>query len=305
MNKLAQVQALENGKGIQYLLDSAYTIFSYPIVMHDTRYRLKAYTDVHSDDHLWNELIFTGTFSMQTQEFFANEWFTEDVANANKTVVLKSDKLKYDRISGYIFNRDNIKVAVVVMVGDGKPFDPDDMEAFEEFSNTISREIHDDEYFTIYGREYHEEIIIKLLDNFINNPIIYTPHVQILLDDFEDYLYVAVVQEEQNDYNKNKLIDFKNLLEKKYRSFKYAIYSDRIVMIMSAKHKDFFEEHLFFTDDNPFKRNNMLVGISDSFENPYELRTYYDQAVVALKNGIEKNTDQFVFLYSKYVGVPS
>jgi len=273
--------------------------------MFDTRYHLKAYTDVHSDDHIWNELIFTGTFSIQTQEFFAKELFTEDVANANKIAILKSDKLKYDRISGYIFNRDNIKVANVVIVGDGKPFDPDDMEAFEEFTNKITREIHDDEYFTSYGKEYHEDIIIKLLDNFITNPIIYTPHVQILLDGFDDYLYVAVVQEVQDDYRKIKLIDLKNLLENKYRSFKYAVYFDHIVMIMSAKHKDFFEEHFFDTDDNPFKRNNILVGISDSFENPYELRAYYDQAVVALKNGIEKNRDQFVFLYSKYVGVPS
>jgi hypothetical protein len=298
MSKLAQIRALKNGKGIQYLLDAAYKIFHNPIVIHDTNYALKAYTDVSSDDPLWNELISTGIISMETQEFYAQEWFTEDVANANKLVILKSGELKYDRISAYIFNRDNIKVAVVTMVGADRPFAAEDTAAFEKLADKITREIRDDEYFITYGKAYHEAIIIKLLDRVINNPIIYTPHVQIFLDGFDDYLCVAVVKIMQNAGRQNRLIYLKNLLENEYPSFKYAIYSDYIVMIISSKYKDFYEEQCFDKDNNPFKRHGMAVGISGSFENPYELREHYDQAVAALKNGIEKNNGQFIFLHS-------
>jgi hypothetical protein len=297
MSKLAQIKDLEHGKGIQYLLDAAYKIFHNPIVIHDTNYNLKAYTDVVSDDPLWNELISTGTFSMKTQEFFAREWFTEDVANADKLVILKSSELKYDRISGYIFNRDNIKVAVITMVWVYNPFETEDVAAFEELADIISNEIHEDEYFTAYGRAYHEALIIKLIDHVIDNPIIYTPHVQIFLDGFDDYLHVAVVEIINKEYHQYILSYFKNLLESKYKSFKYAIYSDRIVMIISSKNKYFYEEQFFDHDDNPFKQNNMFVGISNSFENPYELREYYDQAVAALKDGMKKNSGQLVFLY--------
>jgi hypothetical protein len=292
MSKSAQIKALKNGKGIQYLLDAAYKIFHNPIVIHDTNYDLKAYTDVRCDDPLWNELISTGKFGMKTQEFFAKEWFTEDVANATKVVALKSDELKYDRISGYIFNKDNIKVAVITLVWSDNPFVEEDTAAFEELADKITSEVHDDEYFTAYGRAYHESLIIKLLDRIIDNPIIYTPHVQILFDGFEDYLYVAVVKTPQNDRHRNRLTYFKNLLGSKYRSFKYAIYSNYIIMIMSSRYKDFYEEQFFDRDDNPFKRNELFVGISSSFENPYELRKYYDEAVAALKNGIEKNNSQ-------------
>ena len=298
MSKLEQIKALENGKGIQYLLDAAYKIFQNPIAMFDTNYDLKVYADVASDDPLWNELISTGTFSMKTQEFFAQECFTEDVANANKLVILKSSKLKHDRILGYIFNRDNIKVGMIVMVGLDTLLDAEDKAAFEELADKITSEIHDDDYFTAYGRAYHEGIIIKLLDRVIKDPLIYNPHVQIFLEGFEDYFYVAVVDIIQNNSHQNSLAYFKNLLESKYRSFKYAIYSDYIVMVMSSKHRDFYEEHFFDKDNNPFKQNNLFVGISDSFENPYELREYYDKAVTVLKNGIEKNNDRRVFLYN-------
>jgi hypothetical protein len=299
MNKFAQIKALKNGKGIQYLLDAAYKIFHNPIVIHDTNYQLMTYTGAMSlDDPIWSELISTGTISTKTQEFYAKERFTENVANANKFVILKSGELKYDRISGYIFNKDNIKVAVITMVWVDSPFATKDAAAFEELADKITREIHDNEYFIAYGKAYHEALIIKLLDQVINNPIIFTPQVQIFLDGFEDYLYVAVVAIMQNDNHQNRLIYLKNLLENEYRSFKYAIYSDYIVMIMSSKYKDFYEEQFFDQDNNLFKQHGMVAGISDSFENPYELRKYYNEAVVALKNGIDQNNGQRFFIYN-------
>jgi len=283
------------------LLDAAHEIFRNPIAMFDTNYNLKMYADVVSDDPLWTELISTGTFSMKTQEFFAKECFTEDVANANKLVYLKSTRLKYDRLLGIIFNRDRIKVANVVMVCLDTIHDEEDTEAFEELADKISDEIHNDDYYTAYGRAYHETIIIKLLDRVIGDPLIYTPHVQILLDGFDDYLYVAVVDITQNDKiidssHQDRLTHFKNLIQEKFQSFKCAIYSDFIVMIMSSEYKGSYEEQFLGSDNNLFANNNLFVGISNSFENPYELREHYDKAVVALKNGIKKNDGRQIFL---------
>ena len=302
MDKLSQIKILEKGRGIQYLLDAAYKIFQNPIAMFDTNYNIKAYTDVSSDDPLWNELVSSGTFSMQTQEFFAKECFTEDVANADKLVILKSTKLKYDRILGNVFNRDNIKVANIVLVGHNAPFGEEETTAFEGLADKITNEIQDDEYFTAYGRAYHERIIVNLLNGIIRDPVIYNPHVQILCEGFNDYLFAAVVDITQNnlgtkDSHQNNLLHFKNLLESNYKYFKYAIYSDYIVIIVSSKLKEFYEEQFFEKDNNLFTRNNLFVGISGSFENPYQLLEHYDQAVAALKNGNGKNSGLHIFKY--------
>jgi len=232
---------------------------------------------------------------MKTQEFFAKECFTEDVANADKLVMLKSSKLKYDRVLGHIFNSDHIKVANLIMVGCAAPFETEDLEVFEKLADKITLEIKNDRYFTAYGRAYHEAIINKLLDGVITDPLIYTPHVQILYDGLDDYLYVAVVDVTQNDVYQNRLTYFKDLLESTYRSFKYAIYSNYIVMIMSSKHKVFHEEQFFDACNNPFIQNNLLVGISSNFESLYELREHYETAVATLKKGMECSNIQRVF----------
>jgi hypothetical protein len=88
-----------------------------------------------------------------------------------------------------------------------------------------------------------------------------------------------------------------DLLVKKYPSFKFAISSDYIIMIMSSE-SNVFPYHLFFSaHDNPFKHDDIFVGISSSFENLYELHKYYDEAVTALNDGMKCNSDQRIFLY--------
>ncbi|MCL2156350.1 MAG: hypothetical protein FWH53_11860 [Leptospirales bacterium] len=299
---LEQVKALENGEGIQYLLDAACKIFTNPIYMIDSYYNLIAYSDVTVDDPIWNELITTGTFSLQALEVMVKENVLEDLTNSDKIILLKRDRWKGDRMSGHIFNKENIWVGQITMYEYNTPFDRETKTAYEALTDKISCEICDYDYFTTLAMTNHENRINELLDKAVNNPLIYNPQAQILYSGFEDYLYVAVVSIPRNNIidnvHRSRLSYFKSLLKTKYKSFKYAVHSEYIVMLMSSKYNDFYDEQFFNKDNNLFKQNNMFVGISNSFENIYELREYYDQAVVALKNGIEKNNDRRVFLYN-------
>ena len=297
MSKLELIKNLETGKGVQYLLDTAYETFCNPIVMFDTNYALKAYTDVVTDDPLWNTLISTGTFSMTDQEFFSGERFTEDVANADKLVVMKSEKLKYDRILGNIFNKEHIKVANIVMVECTAPFTADIQAAFEALADKISSEIHNDDYYTAYGRTYHDSIINMILNHEITDTILYTSHIQILYDGFEDYLYLAVVDVMRNNTDHGRLAAIRDLLISKFPSFKFAVYSGYLLIIMSSKYYRFPMEEILGEHDNLFARNDMFAGVSGSFENLYELRKYYDETLAALKDGIAANDKQRIFLF--------
>ena len=303
MSKVKQVKAIENGKGIQYLIDAAKTIFHNPISVTDTNYRLIAFTDDSIDDPIWTEMTSTGTFSMKTQKFFAKESFTENIANADKCTILKSDELKYDRMASHIFNRENVKIGLASMYECYTSFDEEIQVAFELFADKISGEIRNDEYFTAFGRIFHEDMINKLLDGVISDPLLYTPHIQVLYDGFEDYIYVAVVDVSRSGDGQNNLEYFKNLLINADRSYKYAIYSDYIVVIMSSKQKYVYEKLFFNKHRSLFKENNLFAGVSSGFENLYELRDYYDEAVAALKNVIEYDGTG-VFFYNKYREYP-
>jgi hypothetical protein len=302
MSKLEQLQALETGRGIQYLLDAAYKIFGNPIVMFDTNYSLKAFTDDVNDDPLWNTIVTTGTFSMEDQEFFTSERFTENAANADKLVVMKSNKLKYDRILGNIFNSENIKVANIVMVECKNPFGTDIQAAFEVLADKITEEIKKDDFYTVYGRDYHDSMIKMILERRITNTFMYTPHVQILYDGFNDYLYLAVIdinaEEKQSEESHKRLIEIKDMLIQKFPSFKFAIYSGYVLMIMSSMYDKYSHELILSNQENIFIQNGLYAGVSGSFENLYELEKHYNDAVTALKNGIgAAASSQHIFLF--------
>ena len=302
MSKLEQIKAIENGNGIQYLLNSAYRIFNNPLFMIDSNYNMIAITDVPVDEPNWKELTTTGTFSQKTIELLANEGLIEDISNAERTVILRSDKLKYTKMAGHIFNRDTIRVGLVMMSEYNTPFDAENIAAFEALADKITCEIRDYDYFTMLAMTFYEDKINLLLDGSVKNPLLYNPQAQILYDGFEDYLYVAVVSAARNDILENvhhsRLEYFKSMLKTKYKLFKYSVYGDYIVMLMSSKHKYFYGEPFFAAHADLFEQNGLTIGISSSFENMYELRQYYDQAVAALTKGLAGKEDKRFFLHN-------
>ena len=302
MGKLEQVQALENGKGIQYLLNAACKIFYNPMYTIDIDYNVIAFTDVPVDDPVWNEIVTQGTYSMESQELLAKERFIENVSNANKSIILKSDAFQYARLVNLFSNRDNIAAGIVVMYDCNAPFDDECVAAFEIFTDKITNEIKNYDYFTMLAMTFYEDKINLLLDKSVKNPFLFNPQAQVLYNNFDDYLYVAVVSVERNNIlehvHRSRLAYFKSLLKTKYPSFKYSVYSDYIVMLMSSKHRSFYSASFFSAYAGLFEQNGLFMGISGSFENMYEMRVYYDQAVAALTNGLASTKDMRVFLYT-------
>ncbi|MCL2066690.1 MAG: hypothetical protein FWG99_04420 [Treponema sp.] len=302
MNKIEQIKSIENGNGIQHLLNSANKILNNPLFMFDSNYNMIAFTDVSFDDPIWSEFVTTGTLSLETLDFLAKERMTEDVVNADKIVTVKRDKLKYARISGHIRNRYNIAVGLATMYDCNTPFDAENTAAFEALVDKIVCEIKDYDYFSMFAMTYHEDKINLLLDGTVKNPLLYNPHAQILYSGFEDYLYVAVVSVERNNILENvhrsRLEYFKSMLKTKYKSFKYSVYEDYIVVLMSSKLRNFYGAPFFSIHADLFGKNKLSIGISSSFENMYELRIYYDQAVAALKNGLSGKEDVRIFVHN-------
>jgi len=301
MGNTEQIKALEKGNGVQYLVDAARKIFDNPIYMVDANYSLIAYSGGPVDDYIWNTVITTGTYSPEVLQFQAQENIMEDISNSDKIILLKRDGWKNSRLTAHVFNGDGIWVCQIMMYEENTPFDEETMAAFEALSDKISCEIRDYDYFRTLAMTYRENKIVELLDGTDKNPFIYNPHAQILYSGFDDYLYVAVAAIPSNNIldsvHRDRLAYFKSVLNAKYKSYKYSVYADYIVVLMSSKHRYFHGASFFSQNDRLFELNDLYIGISDSFESIYEMRTYYDHAVAALKNGMESNRGQRIFLY--------
>jgi len=310
MNTLERIRALENGKGIKYLLDSAYAIFNNPTYMIDSDYCLIAASEGPMEIPAWSELVITGTYSLQAREYMAQAGIYDTIAGIydavtrlKKPIYLeKGEGRSYGVMTGQVVNKEKEAVAELVMYEYYSSFDAEVMEAFEALVDKIEHEIYDYEYFIKLPTIFYDDTIHKLLDRTAKNTIVHHSQARMIRMRYEKYLYVAVVYSRQYDMldsvQRSRLEYFRSLLKSKYseRPFIYAIYSDYIVMLLGSEYRAFDEAQPLGKDYDFYTYNKLYVGISDSFEDIYEFGPNYDQAVATLLNGMEGNSGKRIFI---------
>lgn len=297
VDMMERVKCLKNGVGIQSLLDSAYRILGNPIMMFDTKYALQAYTPVVTDDPIWNEIVTNGTFSVKTQELFKNEGFIEAVANAKRITFMISEKLKYDRILGKVFNNNNTHVANLVIIECNKSFEPHDSIVFEAICKLITREVSNSEFYQAYEKIYQETLIKNLIDGNIDDRELYAAHVSIIYNDLKANLYLAVADISQCDPQYTKLVYFRDLFEQVQSMHKYVTYANYILIVISTGSKTLNVNKELNELNKLFEQNNIYAGISGCFENMFELQKYYMEALNSLNYGLRSNSNQRIFPY--------
>lgn len=299
-NKMALVKKLKIGKGIKYLLDEAYEIVGNPIAIFDTEYNLQAYTNVITEDPIWNELIAHGSFSRETQILFMEEGFIDAVANTQTTAFLVSDKIKYDRISGKLYSNYNsrkVHVANLIMVACNKPFQEDDAAVFEAICSVFSKEINKNTFYQIYGNQYQENYIRKLIDGEIEEKGLYAAHIAIVYNGFQSSMRLVVADIGQCDSKYSKLAYFKELFIQAQGNFGYAVYAHYIIIIINSNHAKFNAKRDLKKLYTIFKENKITAGVSHTFDNMFALRKHYDEAVNALEAGVKKESNEQFFVY--------
>ena len=297
MDRVEQVKSLRQGEGVQYLVDAAARIFENPVSVVDLNYNVIALSDHDVDDPIWQELVKTGRFSEEAEAAFSRGLLMEALANADGCVVLRSEEIDFARMGCYFFNRENIKAGLVGMYEQSAPFDEEAQQAFELFAAAITAEIRDDELYNKLGRAFHSDMIKALIDGFACNGSVYTPHVQVLFDGFEEYLFLAVVDpshgcvlQNGTDYHRDRLMHV-------YPSYKYAVHCGAVLVLMSSTQPLFIEETFFGKYYDLIERDNLLIGVSECFENIYELSKYYCQALEAVKDFTGKEDGKRIFTY--------
>jgi len=302
VNKIEQIKTLENGRGLQYLLNKASEVFGNPILMHDLDCKAIAYTEnVVTDDRIWNDFVTNGGHTSEVIELFINENIFDTAANAKTVAILNSVKLKNDRIFGRVRNKDNITVAGVDLVCCYKPFEDGDLEVFEVFCQKLSKEINKNEYYQIYGQTYQEKLIEKLIDGDIEDKRVYPVHIDSIYSGLKENIYLGVADVTKSTHGDSSPAYFKDLFKQTQPAFKYAIYSNYVIFIFRSDDTKLNLKRGFKNLKVLFEQNNIYVGISSYFENLFELSKYYHEAVNTLNYGLNSNSIQRIFLYDEIV----
>lgn len=302
-NKEAIKELLKQGRGrgIKHIINIAYHILENPFVMLDISYNLLANTEnTVTDDPLWNELAAYGKFAHGSVDFFNTEQFIDDVANAEVITILKSKELKYDRMTGKIFGKDNIQLGSITIVACYRPFKAEDFENAEIICEYIAAELQESEFFQKIGRIFEENFVSDLIERKVHNKTLINKNVEDIYAHLKSNLYIAVVDIVQYEHTLTHLAYFRDLLESLQPEYKYFIYLNNIVIIINKDNlKLNVKEELNILNEF-FKKYKIFAGISEHFQNLFELNKYYRQALTALNYGTDSDTDQNIFLYDDF-----
>lgn len=300
-NKSERLKAIKTGRGIQYILNMVYELLGNPIAMYDlTEYKLLACAEgIVTDDSFLNELLTQGAFSKNTMDFCKEEFWFDAVANEDMVTFIDSGRLKYNRILGELFNKDNILVAGLVVVACDKPFEDGDLELVKTVCKIISKELGKSEFYENYGQEFRETLMRKLIEGSIQDKGYYAPYVADIYNGLETCLYLAVADITQCDPTYTKLTYFRDLFNREQSECKYFIYSNYIAMIISTNEETFDLKKDLKKLSAIFTENQICVGISSCFDNLFLLRKHYKEAVIALHDGLITNADQGIFLFDE------
>ena len=301
--KIDQLKKIKNGKGLQYILDEIYAFMGNPALIFDMEYKLIASpAGAVNDDPIWCEFMTHGGLSSETIEFFKKESFIDSVANCTQfdgVTYLFSDKLKYDRIFGQLYNKDLLPVADLVMVACENPFEEDTPELIKTACNIISDEISLDEYYQNYGHIYQDSILEKLIEGDIGDKEVYTGHVSNIDKGLKSNVFIAVADVTKSNSANASLSYFRDLFKRTEPSFKYSIYSDYVIILISSNYPKLRINRELNNLIHLFEQENIYAGISSRFENLFDLHRYYLEAVNALNNSKKVFDSQKINIYDK------
>lgn len=296
--KEKQLESLEKGRGVHFILKEGYRILGNPIVMFDTSYNLLAYIEgIATDDRLWNEIITQGTFSLETVDFFNRENFIRDVARSEVVALMKSDKLKYERADGKLFDKDGVQLANILVLACLKPFEEGDMELIETLCEILSAELQNSDFYHRIDRVYQESLLSELIEGTTENYEIVRDKIAGLYDGLKSNLYLAVVDITPYEHTVTHLAYFRDVFRRMQPEYKYYIHLHNIVAIISTDNTCLSVKKDIRRLNDFLIQYGVYAGISSGFQDLMELRRCYREAICALNYGLKSGRKQYVFRY--------
>lgn len=289
----------ESGKGIKYVLESAFKILGHPIVMFDTSYNLLAYVEIETDDPIWNELMELGTFSHETVDFFNSENFIVSYAESEVVALMKSNKLKYDRINGKLFDKDNVQLGNITVVACCKPFEENDAELIEMLCGILSVELQNSDFYNRIDRVYQETVLNEFIDGNVKPGKNADAAMIELYDGLKNNLYLGVVDISYYEFTVTHLAYFRDMFKKMLPEFKYFIHRDNILIVMSTDETLSIDKDLKKLNDF-FKKYNIYAGISSKFQDLDEIKKHYREAIIALNYGLKSRINRKIFSFDSF-----
>jgi len=295
------LNTLVNGKGIDYILDTANEFFKCPMYVLDNSFKMLAYTkNIEFDNPLWNEIITEGYFSNETVLTFKRTPLGRKIYKSKAPVYFKNKELGTSFILANIIIGKTIVGALVIFEHNTK-FKESDLELASMLAEVIAAEMQSDRFYKDTRGIMYESFIIDLLNEKIKDAREIEEKLKYLDLNLKGSLSVLTVNAGTGRAPTTPLKYYRDLLEGILSGGKPVIAGNNIVMVINSSRKAPLSNSQRQQLTEFLKKNGLFGGLSRSFDNIRDIARYYAQSVKAIEMGSAISPDKLLYEYEDYV----
>ena len=288
---------------LQALARLAYEYLENPVILSDKNWRTLAIypeIDIPEDDD-WMQFRHSGMLSLEV----APENLKADLAgaiSAAKEPFFRHDpRMRYGRLYCNV-TAGNHAMATVSILEYSRPFTQDDHAITAMLAEAVSSELQKREKLGWSRGQEYESFLSDLLDGGQMSPALVNERFKSLNIRLHRYLSLCAVDVRRFDSGRYSLSFFRDYLERIIPDSSAIVYNDTIVLLRSFNRADKLRNVEKLPDLVRFlTERHAGCGVSRCFEDLSELRTSYEQAMLALSLGPGAQTGQPFFFYDDLV----
>lgn len=286
--------------GINAIIKMANKIFNSPVVFTDNNYRIISQFPHHTiGDPIWDTLIENKILSIETVREYHTLLSNEKADKYRPFYANWGSATNVPRIMGTLYKDDRIFGHLEILLGT-RPFYENDIELAQLVLNALNIEIRNKLKNNLWRPSpsvYLQDMLKKDASYQVKN------HAEISLHKHISRDYALLVTPiGTHAAKKSFAASAVTELSLKYHNIISAIYEDSIVTLLGElDSSDFQPANNAYIKQilNFLKGHNLISGISNCFNNFYDIPTYYKQALLTAKLAIKKN-DTDLGIYNDY-----
>ncbi len=291
--------ALVKDKGLQYIIDSSYSIFENPIYLIDSSFRTLAYSkDVGPDeiDTLWKSIVEEGHTDIATVNAMKESGVLNWLNSNWEPIINESPIFSHPRINANIMNGSS-KAGTLIIIGAFNVLETAHLHLAAYLTRIIFLALQRDHIYQNTRGEIYNYFFADLLEGKDLKKKFIGYQLQFLDWSVQDHYFVVEVKVEKADLTNNTLDYIAHQLESICGECRSIIYYENIVLIINTRNKTTLEQEYSCRLEQFLENSNLTAGLSSCCPDIFAIRDYYLQASASNLLGPMVNKKTPLFKY--------
>ena len=296
-------EALFHDASVQEMTELAFLVMGNPIFIFNAAFKLIAANDSseNMDAHSL-QILHEGGFTQYDFDFVNHYFYRsrplhEQVKKSPIPVLAKDETLGRYRL---ILCFDPVKDIGHIVVSDFyKPIEDIDYDFLTIFRDFVYEKLQQSEFIKNTKGFPYEFFLSDLLDKKVTSPRGLQSRYNYVNREFSHDLYCFVV-ETARSFNTVNIHRVRSELEGLFPGVKTILYQGQIVGVLSHKPEECFSQENVELLRNFCVNQGIFCGMSNRFENIFNLPDYYKQALRAIELGAAQDNSPGLFIYKDH-----